>query len=249
MRYIKIIGFALKISIVSMLYIISISKEINSENITITTYYPAPYGGYVTILTTSNTYLARDGGAVGIGTQNPQAKLEVNGTFRLTPIFYDPTPKPGLMFYHSPSSTLWLSTGTNNYSWVRVAPQTPSIPQGMIAAFYLSSCPDGWVLANGTNSTPDLRGVFIRGLDMGRGFDSGRTLGSLQQDAFQGHKHELFDGRYPPGGTIGQFVWVGDIGGREAVTGKAISDDINGTPRTASETRPKNVALIYCMKI
>jgi hypothetical protein len=33
----------------------------------LTTYYPAPYGGYAGLLTTGQTLLARDGGNVGIG--------------------------------------------------------------------------------------------------------------------------------------------------------------------------------------
>ncbi|MFU2131213.1 phage tail protein [Gallibacterium anatis] len=38
---------------------------------------------------------------------------------------------------------------------------------------------------------PDLRGEFIRGWDNGRGADSGRTLLSSQDDAFQDHYHAL----------------------------------------------------------
>lgn len=40
---------------------------LGSETLTLTTYYPAPYGGYVSLLTTGNTYLARDSGRVVIG--------------------------------------------------------------------------------------------------------------------------------------------------------------------------------------
>lgn len=54
---------------------------IGSESLTLTTYYPAPYGGYVALLTTGtggiNTVLARDGGRVGIGTANPIDQLHV----------------------------------------------------------------------------------------------------------------------------------------------------------------------------
>ncbi|MDA8242901.1 MAG: hypothetical protein M0025_02135 [Elusimicrobia bacterium] len=56
---------------------------IGSETLTLTTYYPAPYGGYVSILTTSQTILARDGGNVGVGTGAPAAKLHVVGSFEL----------------------------------------------------------------------------------------------------------------------------------------------------------------------
>lgn len=53
--------------------------ELASENVTLTTYYPAPSGIYTKMITTNNTFLARDGGNVGVGTTNPIAKLEVEG--------------------------------------------------------------------------------------------------------------------------------------------------------------------------
>ena len=40
---------------------------------------------------------------------------------------------------------------------------------------------------------PDLRGMFVRGWDDGRGVDTGRGFASHQLDAFQGHKHGLYD--------------------------------------------------------
>jgi len=50
------------------------------EQLTITTYYPSPYGSYNELSTASNTYLATSGGSVGIGTSNPgTAKLAVIG--------------------------------------------------------------------------------------------------------------------------------------------------------------------------
>jgi hypothetical protein len=57
--------------------------ELNSESVTLSTYYPAPSGVYTNMITTGNTFLARDGGAatrVGIGTITPGAKLAVSGT-------------------------------------------------------------------------------------------------------------------------------------------------------------------------
>jgi len=47
----------------------------------LTTYYPAPYGEYTTLQTTSNAYFATTAGNVGIGTTNPQGPLDLgNGT-------------------------------------------------------------------------------------------------------------------------------------------------------------------------
>lgn len=53
--------------------------SLGSETLTMTTYYPAPYGGYARILTTNQTILARDGGNVGVGTNAPVVKLDVRG--------------------------------------------------------------------------------------------------------------------------------------------------------------------------
>ena len=60
--------------------------ELDSESVTLSTYYPAPSGVYTNMITTGNTFLARDGGAgtsVGIGTTAPGAKLDVNGLARM----------------------------------------------------------------------------------------------------------------------------------------------------------------------
>ncbi len=57
--------------------------ELGSENVTLTTYYPAPSGVYTRMITTSATFLARDGGSVGIGNAAPAQKLDVTGNMRM----------------------------------------------------------------------------------------------------------------------------------------------------------------------
>lgn len=61
-------------------------RFLGSEQLTLTTYYPAPYGGYANLLTTGQTLLARDAigvnpnSKVGIGISGaPARKLDVNG--------------------------------------------------------------------------------------------------------------------------------------------------------------------------
>lgn len=65
------------------LLLLTVAPELGSESVTLSTYYPAPSGVYTNMITTSNTYLARDGGNVGVGTSGPSAKLHVNGATRL----------------------------------------------------------------------------------------------------------------------------------------------------------------------
>ena len=50
------------------------------ETLTITTYYPSPYGSYNELKVASNTYLAYSSGSVGIGTTSPESALHVTGT-------------------------------------------------------------------------------------------------------------------------------------------------------------------------
>mgnify|MGYP006921298388 CR=1 FL=1 len=110
------------------------------------------------------------------------------------------------------------------------------------------------VYPNGTFKTPDIRGYFIRGLDGGRGVDIGRILGSLQADALQGHIHQVVSSaggniNRPEGGTVGGVsatppaAPIGTATPTYAST--MLNNGVDGVPRTASETRPMNIALNY----
>lgn len=79
-----------------------------------------------------------------------------------------------------------------------------------------------------TFNLPDLRGEFIRGWDDSRGIDSGRTFGSNQAQMTYG-----FDGNT----SDRQLVTVTGITYR--------TPDIDGS---YTETRPRNVALLACIK-
>lgn len=103
-----------------------------------------------------------------------------------------------------------------------------------------------------TFNLPDLRGEFVRGWDNGRGVDSGRTFGAAQADAMQGHGHLI--GKRLYGDTAGSkatlcgLLWDDIYGSDSEVVEAPVSDGTNGTPRTAAETRPRNVALLACIK-
>lgn len=54
--------------------------ELGSENVTLTTYYPAPSGMYTQMVVTGNTWLARDSGNTAVGGAGPATeKLHVFG--------------------------------------------------------------------------------------------------------------------------------------------------------------------------
>jgi hypothetical protein len=77
------LGAAWRRGLLAGLLMFSVAPELGSESVTLSTYYPAPSGVYTNMITTSNTYLARDGGNLGVGTSSPGAKLHVNGTTTL----------------------------------------------------------------------------------------------------------------------------------------------------------------------
>ncbi|MDP2091129.1 MAG: hypothetical protein Q8K30_06055 [Candidatus Gracilibacteria bacterium] len=143
-----------------------------------------------------------------------------------------------------------------------------NIPTGAVMAFNGSSCPSGWTAADGsgdekntsgTNTTLDLRGEFIRGLDGGRGIDTGRTLASAQvatQIASNVSNANYSNSR-------NSFAGIRFLTDQEAVLNfdsevTIAGNNDNGVSRTGGTftsasvhyrtPRPRNVALLYCVK-
>lgn len=120
-----------------------------------------------------------------------------------------------------------------------------------------------------TFNLPDLRGEFIRGFDDGRNVDRSRVFGSAQGDAMANHNHGF--GRYTFGNNSGEFTtlatshaetdylhgegktyWNGSNGGgsQSTVNSKYRPNMITTQQKTVSgETRPRNIALLACIKI
>lgn len=107
---------------------------------------------------------------------------------------------------------------------------------------------------------PDLRGMFIRGVDFGSGNDpnavsraqgapggnSGDDVGTVQQDALQGHGHALsgFDFGEAGGSDTG-VIADSAVTGNDQISIGGPNEAGSGPARVASETRPKNVSAIY----
>ena len=112
-----------------------------------------------------------------------------------------------------------------------------------------------WGLGDGstTFNIPDLRGVPVRGLDDGRGIDTGRPLGSFQADQNLAHNHTINDPGHShaalrDAGNSGPTVGAG--GGpfyvsTTSASGTGITINNNG----GTEARMKNVALPFFIKI
>jgi microcystin-dependent protein len=159
----------------------------------------------------------------------------------------------------------------------KLAPES-LFPSGAVMAFAMNSAPAGWLEANGgeylktgtyaalfaaigitygeTNGSggvgtshfrvPDLRGYFVRGVGVagqnganGDGTVSG-AFGVKQADEIKSHTHLYFSAFTPfsapaVGGGSNQYFFSNQAN----TTGAA-----GGT-----ETRPKNIAMLYCIKI
>ena len=109
-----------------------------------------------------------------------------------------------------------------------------------------------------TFNLPDLRGEFVRGLDDGRGVDSGRALGSAQADTLRQHNHDSYIRTDEFGSGDGRSI-VGTSTADEGLRTNGpdmgvmgISTSFGSYPISASniadETRPRNIALLYCIK-
>jgi hypothetical protein len=143
--------------------------------------------------------------------------------------------KAGMLQYTA--SSMQFCNGT---TWTTIF---GGVPTGTIAVFESTTCPAGW------NEYTPARGRFLRGIDNGAGNDpSGtRAPGNVQLDAFQGHTFNISPNSvgtpYPSGGL--QSSGGGAAFATPSLSGP-VSDGSNGTPRTSSETRPQNVAVIFC---
>lgn len=127
-------------------------------------------------------------------------------------------------------SLLWANLDNTNYP-IQDSAGTPTTRGVSAAADYA---------ANKRFPLPDLRAEFVRGLDDGRGVDAARGLGTGQTDEFQSHTHS-YNGTFYPAGSGNGFT---------GISGLATGDPRTATEATGStETRPRNVALLACMRL
>ena len=126
-----------------------------------------------------------------------------------------------------------------------------TVPPHAVEAFHLSSCPSGWAAANGSGGTINLVGYFIRGLDTTGAVDpNARTLGSIEAFAMQ----NFYVNTSVPSlnATWSNQGNGGDASPRYGFQSYSSTSPISAATNTAAnvdlETRPVNVALLYCEK-
>lgn len=133
---------------------------------------------------------------------------------------------------------------------------TASIPENFLAndgrSFSASVHPELAKVFPGLK-LPDDRGLFKRALDSGKGYDSGRTLGSVQSDAMR-NLTGRFGNPTIEGGDFSEGVFRHSVnsGGRAAGSGGnsiAYSFDASRQVSTANEFRPVNKAVIYITRV
>lgn len=133
---------------------------------------------------------------------------------------------------------------------------------GAIIPFSFLDTPNGWLKCNGAaisrityeklfkkigtrygigdgiNSfnIPDLRGEFIRGFDDGKGIDNGRIFASNQDDLLRSHSHGMR--------SSGESGSTGNYMAGASYTNRTIQTTTSG----GNETRPRNIALNYCIR-
>lgn len=163
-------------------------------------------------------------------------------------------------------------------------------PAGMIVNFPGLTIPSGWLKCNGVQlnrhtyprlfsalgyryggsgdyfNLPDMRGEFVRGWDDSRGVDSGRTIGSTQDDLYRSHNHSgstSSDGGHHHGWTGKSGTGYPD-GWKDTVTAGTTNKSYPKTTQQltagehihslsinnsgGTETRPRNVALQFMIK-
>lgn len=157
--------------------------------------------------------------------------------------------------YAPPGAVISFAASSPPTGWIECngAPLSRTVYADLFAAI-------GTVFGAGNGSTtfnlPDLRGEFIRGFDNGRGIDSGRGMGTSQDQAIKTHQHWTGLGTndsarfHDYSNTTGLSAY-----GTTYAENRISSDSLSGTggqaitsPEGEAETRPRNIAMLFCIK-
>jgi microcystin-dependent protein len=137
------------------------------------------------------------------------------------------------------------------------------IPAGAIMPFAMNGAPTGWLAADGTAvsrstyatlfaaiattygvgdgsttfNVPDLRGYFVRGTGTNSDGTASGTFAAKQADELKSHTHTYTFKLTTGGSSAG--------GDPNSITNTSVNTGATG----GTETRPRNIAMFYCIKI
>jgi hypothetical protein len=209
---------------------------------------------YLQIATAATTYLSLAGGTmtgnlnlVGVPTSTNMAATKGYVDTQISSLPSVETVPSG--------TVIWTARSTAPSGYLKA--NGSAISRTTYAALYSAI---GTIYGVGDGSTtfnlPDLRGEFIRGLDDGRGIDSSRALGSSQAQGYQSHNHLITDPGHshssPDLMVNGGGIEVSPPAGHYIGSGGYIYSNTTGISIQNSggtETRPRNIALLGCIKI
>ena len=136
------------------------------------------------------------------------------------------------------------------------------VPAGAVMPFAMNSAPSGWLAADGSNvnrttyaalfsaisttygagdgsttfALPDLRGYFVRGSGTNGDGTAAGTFGVKQADEFKSHTHTV--------SARGSDAAANFAAGSFPANPQTLTTSATG----GTETRPKNIAMLYCIK-
>jgi len=132
---------------------------------------------------------------------------------------------------------IWHSVNSPPSGWLEC--DGSAISRAVYADLF-AALAETWGPGDGINTfnIPDLRGEFVRGWDNGRGVDSGRSFPSTQAEAFLAHNHSM--------GNINSYSDFQTGGAKQGWHdgGSLVYTSTDG----GTETRPRNVTLMACIK-
>lgn len=123
--------------------------------------------------------------------------------------------------------------------------QVNNLSENSIVAFSSEICPMGW------SEVADARGRFLRGIDSTGSTsidpDGKRPLGSIQQDSLKQHYHEYFTSWDAADTSNSGTSWDRNKKNNQIKVKTNEGNLADGTS-LGIETRPKNIAVLFCRK-
>ena len=235
------------------------ASTITTDNLAINRALVSSSGGKVAVSAITSTELGRLNGISGNVQTLLDAKAPINNpTFTGTVTLPTGTTIGGApVALIPPGAVMAFAMQTAPSGWLPCDGRRISRTNPLYAPLFAAI---GTIYGAGNGSTnfdiPDLRGYFVRGWDDGRSVDDGRAFGSNQADALQNITGKInlntnaglaasFSGAfYSEEGSTSTQVRFGEGG----VPGD-YTFDASRVARTSTETRPKNIAMLYCIKL